>query len=407
MKEANRYSIIGILIAFIAVVFLSSTGFLKAALAGWNLNRLPRELRLGIEAGFIDYSECKSANLRKHISRGQFADMTITLLQNLGATENIDRKKISQIGIFNARPSYNSISRKQAIESMSRSCIFLANQNKINLPQDNATNYRDYRVPGKFSQPMSYMQKKYVIRGYPGNTMKAGRRLSIKEAVYFLYRLYEAVSSEMMAKKQAKEICFIDIPLNHPIMGKIRTLTKTGAFDLVSLRPAFDGNSNISIKELKEIISGIFNNFNHKVDKIRLTTIFADNERFVKRNELALSLEYLLSLADSSMTKPASRLSYLDVKTDSTEYEALTKLNRYGIQLGYNNGYFKGNQFVNWFETVSALAEVIEKIPGSHKVVTKTKNDRLAQQSDIKELIARIKAKKARIHKILNRPYKR
>jgi hypothetical protein len=407
MKEANRYSIFGVFIAFIAIVFLSGNGFLKAALASWNLHRLPRELRLGIEAGFIDYSECKSSVLKKNITRGQFADMTITLLQNLGATSNLDRKKIARLGIFNAHPVYNRITRKQAIESMSRCCIFLANQNKINLPRENATNYRDYRVPEKFTKPMNYMQKKYVIRGYPGNVMKASRRLSIKEAVYFIYRLYEAVSSEMMASRPAKEIRFIDIPLNHPVMAKIKTLTKAGAFDLVSLKPAFDGNSNISIKELKEIISGIFNNFNHEVDQIRLTTIFADNDRFVKRNELALCLEYLLTLADSSRARPGSDLSYIDVKSDSIEFEALTKLNNFGIQLGYNTGYFKGNQYVNWFETVSALEDVTAEIPGNHKVENNNSKDRLARQSDIQELIARIKAKKARIHKILNRPYKR
>ncbi len=404
MHKANKYSLSGIGIAFLAIALFCGNNFISAAIASFNLAGLPRELRLGIDAGLISQDQCNRQYLNRNSSRQAFADRLGILLEQVGLIEVSDRKSLEKAGIFSCAGS--TLSRKEAVESMARICLLLAGKEQIKLPEEKAVNYRDFRIAEKYSQAIAFLQKRFVVRGYPDGHLGASKKLSNRESVYFLYRLYETIAAEMMAKQPAAGIRFVDISLNHPVMNSIRTLTQAGAFNKLMLKPAFDGEAHILTRELSEMIEGILENNQQEIDQVRLKTILPGNASLT-RSQLAMALEYLLTGAE--LPEPKEKISYIDVKADSAEFAALTRLAAAEIRLGYQTNYFRGQEKVTWFEAVSAVATAIKS---SLKIAPASKNtqtEKLAQKEDIDALIALIKAKKARVRQILEykRPYQR
>ncbi|MDN5278528.1 MAG: hypothetical protein PWR01_2493 [Clostridiales bacterium] len=410
MKEANRYSILGIILALLTLGVFSSDNFLSRAIAGLNLAGLPRELRLGIDAGFIKATDCNSRYLNRRCSKGNFAQKVSLLLEHVGAMEDTSLKSLAQNGIFNAHHGYGSLRRKDALEALARLCTFLSSKNLIDLPNEAPVNYSDYKIAEKYAKEFNFMQKRFVVRGYPNGSVGANKRLSNREAVYFVYRLYEAVATEMMANNKQNGLRFVDISLSHPVMQSIKTLTNSGAFDKVMLRPAFDGDSNISQTELSQMLGGIFARAGIKVDEIRVHTIFAGapDSKQANRRQLAMILEYILASGNSKAQAKNIAEKYSDVSKDSIEYEALARLAAEDIFLGYPDGRFNAGESVTWFETVYAMAKVLANWSNGQQEKPYIEPDRLAQKSDIDSFIALIKAKRAKVRKILEqRPYRR
>lgn len=406
MTEANKYSILGIVVACLAIAVFSGSNFISAAIAGFNLAGLPRELRLGIDTGLISQSECTRQKLNRITSKGSFADRLSIMLEQVGMVELSERKGLESSGIFAAKPENARLSRKDAFAAMARICMHLGDKGLIKLPETKAVNYRDYKIPEKYQGAAAFLQKRFVVRGYPDGSLGAGKSLSNREAVYFIYRLYETIAADMMANQPATGIRFVDISLSHPVMNSIKLLTDAGAFNKILLKPAFDGESHITTSELSDMLEGIFAHSNQTVDQIRLKTILPANS-FVSRNQLALALEYLLG--SSSLSESKTEIVYRDVKSESPEYAALVKLAAADIRLGYQSNYFRGSERVTWFETVSALADTVKASEAISPAAAKVEPQRLAQKSDIDALIALIKAKKAKVRQILDnkKPYQR
>lgn len=398
MTEANRYSILGIIAAFLAIAVFSGSNFISAAIANFNLAGLPRELRLGIDAGLISTRECGQRNLNRRISRDDFAAKLSILVEQVGVTELAGKKELESSGIFSYQPQSARISRRQAFETMARICLYFDDKGLIKLPEEKAINYRDYVIPQKYMKAAAFLQKRFVVRGYPDRSLGAGKSLSNREAVYFLYRLYETVAADMMSRQPAEGIRFVDVSLSHPIMNSIKILTRAGAFNRIMLKPAFDGEAHMKTGELAEMLEGIFAGSQRQIDQVRLKTILPPNMS-LKRSQLALALEYLLGDSEE-ITDPATT-EYRDVKIDSPEYSALQRLSAIKVKLGYQTRYFKGSEKVTWFEAVSALAATLKASAANVRAIEPVEPDRLAQKSDIQNLIALIKAKKAKVRMIL------
>ncbi len=404
MNEANKYSLSGIGIAFLAIALFCGNNFISAAIAGFNLAGLPRELRLGIDSGLISTDQCNRQYLNRNSTRRAFADRLGILLEQVGMVEVSETRSLEKTGIFSCAGS--TLTRKEAVETMARICILLDGKKQIKLPEEKAVNYRDFRIPEKYASAIAFLQKRYVVRGYPDGHLGANKKLSNRESVYFLYRLYETIAAEMMARQSATGIRFVDISLNHPVMDSIRTLTQAGAFNKLILKPAFDGEAHILTNEFGEMLEGIFENSHREIDQVRLKAILPGSAALT-RSQLAIALEYLLSGTEISAT--TEKIAYQDVKADSAEYAALTRLAAARIRLGYQTNYFRGQERVTWFEAVSAVAAAIKSSLEIAPASTTSKPERLAQKADIDALIALIKAKKAKVRQILEykRPYQR
>ncbi len=403
MKEANRYYLYGVFLAFLCFGIFSSNGIFGNVFAGLAVSRLPRELRLGTEIGIVKYEKCFNGSLNHKIRRGDFGQQLVQVVNLLGVNQIETLKDLKKSGIFNSYPTQQTITRKTAIEAISRACLKLHDLHLVDLESGKPDNYRDYKVPEKYYAAMSYLQKRYVVRGYPNGSLGARKSLSGKEAVYFLFRFYEASSAELMVKNNSfSGIKFVDISLSHPIMNSIKDLTSAGAFDRVMLRPCFDGNSYISIKEATDLVEGILIRQHAKSDPIRLKTLFGDRKPFhgLERRELAMLIEYLLTISGSDKYDSSASSSYIDVSVGSSEAEALAVLAKHGITMGYPNGKFVGDENVTWFETVGIIHEALKSLNLTSPVAPKS---RLAQRSDIQSLTEILRLKKERIRRILSK----
>ncbi len=402
MKQANTYFLAGAILAALIITAVGGNRLLQSVFASNDLGRLPREIRLGCELGIIMPHQLKTAVLDRRITTADFADKLALVMMMLGANESENVRELAKTGIIKANPRSGSMSRANALETLAKATIFLAEKKLISFESEEANNYRDYRIADKYRKAVAWLQNKYVVRGYPDGSLGTSRNLTLREAVFFLHRFYEAASSEMMSRRPAEKLSFIDIPLNHPIMQPIENLTRAGTFDKLIMRPSFDGESFVSTSDLTEMLNGIFARAGKEIDEIRLKTIFADKSRdsFSCRRHLALALEYILdSFAQDRLN--AKKIEYHDITIEQPEFESLVKLAGCGLFLGYSDGRFAGNESVTWYETVRLFDEVLK-----YSSITTQENDkidRLAVKSDIESLKALLRAKKDKIHQILNK----
>ncbi len=397
MFKSNSFFYSGMLVAVLFLALFAGNSLFQAVFAGSSGN-LPRELRLGMELGLIGQEHLKSGRLNRSINHQQFAEKIATALDLLGY-ENADIKTLTGKGILADKNHKSPITRKEAIETLARACAALKAASLINYEASEPATYKDYRIAEKYRSEISYLQKKFVVRGFPDGSLGAGRRLTLKDAVFFIYRFYEAVAADLMGSRENQGISFVDIPLSHPIMAVIRNLTAAGAFDKIILRPSFDGDSFITVTDLNEIINGLFTRAGKETDLVRMRTILADQgSAFARRDQLALTLEYILdSFAKDKLN--AQKIEYLDVTFENPEYEALVKLAGCGLKLGYGDGRFAADDNVTWFEAASLLNEVIKFCAIVEE--PSVKKDRLAVKDDIENLKTLLKAKREKIRKIL------
>lgn len=397
MAKSNGYYYSGLIAAvFLVAVFAGNSIF--QTLWADSTGNLPREIRLGVDLGLLSPGQTSTSALNKNISRQNFAEKLSIALDLLGHPE-ANAKNLEKKGII-ASGKNTALTRSEALETLARACMSLKASDMIAFSDTAATNYRDYKISEKYRAAISYMQRKYIVRGYQDGTLGSKNRLTVRDAVFFIYRFYESVSADLMGARELEGISFIDLPLNHPIMNAIKNLTISGAFDKIILRPSFDGDSFISVTDISEIINGLFNRAGKEIDQIRLQTILAGSKTGspANRRQLALILEYILdSFARDRLN--ANKINYKDITIDNPEYESLIKLAGCGLTLGYGDGRFAAADRVTWFEAVSLLNAVIIYA----KVVDQPSNepDRLAEKSDIENLKTLLKAKREKIRTIL------
>lgn len=402
MKQPNSFFLMGVLTAAFAIAVFSGNSFLRSGFADDGRGLLPRELRLGNEIGIIQTEELNKTRLNRSISNHVFAEKIHIVLDLLGAQTADSPEELTKAGLLKKKKKLATVTRLEALETFARVSLHLQNKGMLVIPEAKAKNYRDYKVTEKYNAAVAYLQSKFVIRGYPDGTLGTQKRLNNREAIFFLYRFYEAVSSDMMSKRTAEGIRFIDIPLSHPLMEAIRNLTQAGAFDKIMLRPSFDGESLVSVNDLIEINSGICSKAGKEIDLIRVKTIFAESSPAgtAKRKHLALMMEYLLETFARERLN-AEKISYTDVTIDQPEYEALLKIAGCGVTMGNGNNIFAGNDSINWYETTKILNEILKYAELS--APEKNKPSRLAEKGDVENLKALIRAKREKIRQILNR----
>ncbi|HNX74318.1 MAG TPA: hypothetical protein PLM07_10140 [Candidatus Rifleibacterium sp.] len=398
MLKSNRCFLLGVITASFLLTIFAGNHLFQMVIAGDN-GSLPRELRLGAELGLIGQTQLTRARLNRSVSQLDFGEKLSMSLELLGF-EHTGIKNLISHGLLPARGLQNQMTRKDALETLARTCAALKDAGLINLADNDARNYSDYRIPEKYRHAVTYLQKKYVVRGFPDGSMGSSRKLSLREAVFFVYRFYEAVAADLMGSRENQGISFVDMPLSHPVMGAVKNLTAAGAFDKIILRPSFDGESFITVTDLTEILNGIFAKAGKESDQIRLKTIFADTNAssFGQRRQLALVLEYLLDTFAKDRLN-ASKINYKDVSIEQPEFESLVKLAGCGLTMGYGDGRFAGTESLTWFETVNLLDAVIKY--SAIVAEPPTRKNRLAVKSDIENLKTLLRAKREKIRQIL------
>ncbi|HNV70331.1 MAG TPA: hypothetical protein PKO06_11580, partial [Candidatus Ozemobacteraceae bacterium] len=249
MNERTRYFLAGTLAAGLTVSLLSDVNTLQAISNRVAYSHLTSELRMGIDIGLLDPADARGGNLDAPLSRREFGLLLKKTLQMLGSPAGSEVSDLSLYGVFDMKNTKGSISRKEVLESLCRSVIHLADYGFVTIKEAKAADFSDYSPMPKYATAFGYLRAENVVRGY-GAAFGVKRAVSRREAVTFLYRLYEKVAAARVRPSQDKKIAFIDISEDHPVMEQIRGLHEAGAFDAIDIQPSFDGDRTMKLKDL-------------------------------------------------------------------------------------------------------------------------------------------------------------
>ncbi|NLI78550.1 MAG: hypothetical protein GX442_19180 [Candidatus Riflebacteria bacterium] len=413
MKEGKHFFLLGCFLAILCGLVTVDPGFLEAVSRKVAQGILPRELRQTVDLGLYNPDHLRRDLLDAPVARAEFGRLLRGFLKMLGAPGGFDAASLAESGIFDPQPPRKALSRKQATEVACRAVIHLADLGLLTLESSRQTGFPDYAPPAKYQPAMAFLTGREVIRGYPDGSLHAARAITTREAIYLLFRLYEAVSAHLGESQGKGTLSFVDLPVDHPMIAKARRLQELGAFDRVKLRASFDGESAVPAADLAEMIAGILDKAGKNAEAASARAALTassqatrprqarSGSRLACRGDLALLMHPLASgLSGPIPTGPLSR-PYVDVPAGAPELPGLTALERYGIYLGYSDGRLAGLEPLSWFEAVGILHAYLERVGGPAS--PGMADEVAAQRADFEEFAALIKAKKDRIRGILDR----
>lgn len=411
MKRLNKSYLSGIIVAMLCVSLFSGNQFIASLTASNGIGQVPRELRLGIELGLISGREAKSPSfLRRNITVEDFAIKLSNVMSMLGHP-NASKKYLYDSRILNARRASANLSRKDAMEILSRVLIDFSLYFPLQQSPIMAKDYNDYKIPGKFANQIAYLQNRFIVTSYSNQLLGTNRSLSQREGISFIYRLYEAVSMDKIIANGCDSIVFIDLPEGHPVLEVVKNLATHGAFDSVMLPPSFDGEGYVNVRTVKAMITSILERkgFTYKDNRIDALLSSSNLDRFTTRTELALLLGYFLDTV--SRADLSAEIKYKDVNPNHPAYHALIKAEGHGIKLGYHNA-FRGNEHVSLTEVIMTLHRAVNSnfkakksrytaVAQEHVSVIEGDLHRAASREDFQNLIQLLEAKRDKIREIL------
>jgi hypothetical protein len=403
MKKKSIFFYVGLLAAvFSAASFFDISG-VEAVSRRIVLATLPAELRLAEEVGIISLDELGSGKLSRAMTRREFGLILQRALQMLGHPAGASQKAMASFGIFVPRPVGARVTRKQALEAICRVVTALEAQGLIATEGLKTGSFADYQPPAKYGQALGFLKTYQVVRGFGRDIFGTGRSLQKRDGIYLVFRLYEKVSSVLMSKNPPTTIAFVDLAKDHPAMKSITDLFKAGAFDLVPVRPSFDGNRWMDLNSLSALCQGILDK---SAIKCLLEFEAAPEEKAkpATRIQLARILEKMAGLGTVRESVTARKpVTYLDVPSDSPDCVVLEKLHQAGINLGYPGGHLFPDERVTWFEAVGTLYGLLKAVRFSEAAepTVEEVGNRLLLKKDIEDFANLIRAKRAKIRSIL------
>jgi hypothetical protein len=405
MKRQKAYYVGAALAFMLAAVFLNIQA-IEAVSKSLAMTSLPDELRMALDLGIIDRSDLGTRSLNSPIKHREFAVLLKNTLQLLGASAGSSMADLRESGILASVRGKQSISRRHALEAMCRMVMYLNDTNFLAMDPAASGNFSDYDPPEKYINALGYLKGAWIVRGYGNGVFGARRALSKKEAAFMVYRLYEHVSSTLMNKSKGEHISFIDLPTDHLAMKGIKTVAKAGAFDLIKMRPSFDGNRVIPVRDAGNLIKGLLKKAEipEADQKVNVVVNGRDLRSAVDRSLLAQLLEVLVKEGKARSDDYTDLAPYMDVPAGSAPALALEALGKRGIVMGYPGGLFRGGDRVSWFEAVGTLDAVARTLILGKNVPEETpeEDSHLATRDEFEQFIATLKAKRARVRNILS-----
>lgn len=401
MQQRTRNFIIGSLAAITLSASVTDLRVLEAISDNPAISHVSPELRLGVELGIIDASDLESSALAAPISRRSFAVLLKKVLQMVGAPTGSELSDLRTSGIFNPAPHRRSLSRKTALEALARSTQYLADNGFITLDENSTDSFTDYPVPEKYSQAISFLRAKGIIRGYPDGRFGSSRALTKREAVFMIYRFYEQIAASLMTKRDTQGLQFVDLPLDHPAMASLKAMEEAGAFDKIKFASSFDGYSPLRINEAMTIVESILLKHSCTSEASEVRTLLPDGTSLLPatRSDITILLGHLVKSFPAVSGINSQSYCYNDVEAGSKDAIALEALGNKGLFIGYPNGTFKGTELITRFEAAGIIGTVLTTL----RLVTPDSGEQLADKSDFESFAAMLKEKRARIHNILHR----
>lgn len=436
MKKYKLYYLTGALLAIFIAFYAIIPEFINAFTL-YNLATIPKELRISHDLGIIDLENTTSKSLRKPISILELSNILVKFLNLLGIPNMHNIKSLQEYKIIHHKKLNSEISRKSAVEMLCRLLMYLSDLGIVKIENTKHHKFADYSAPQKYLKEFSWLHEKEIVKGY-NNNFYPNKNLTKVEAIYLLYRLYENISLELATKQQSlkekdKEneinVQFIDLPIDHPIIPKIKLLYENKIFRYVQKSKTLDGESGILMFELFGLLKAFFEN-NFRFDEKQISLKDYSNfiaiknlQKYATRKDLLLSLSYFINKAninfDQNQITQTKQNFNLDSNYPENIIRSLTFIKNSNISLGYNTNNLALNELTNWFEIINILYSLSIHYGKSNEtknhisatIEPKTFNlssqkeefDRVVQKKDFEEFMANLKSAKLRINRILKR----
>ncbi|PKL42605.1 MAG: hypothetical protein CVV41_13735 [Candidatus Riflebacteria bacterium HGW-Riflebacteria-1] len=369
-----------------------------SALASAKVSLTP-EIVFSQQLGLFRELKPGSKALNASISESDFQSALGRVLLETGLLKSSDSDELEANGIIGPEQPKRTISRQNACETILRTVMFAWIQNSLPRPEEitSSASFKDWQPDAKYSPALDYAILAGLIQGGSDGRFRPDDNLKVKEALWLLKRLYDLVLANGGERRFSM---FSDVPQDHSMTRPLINLLNAGAFDLTNLGRKLNGNGNIRVRDLGLVLKGILARQEKSGHIAQIERIMQSSgaRRPATRQTLANMAAILAQATPHSETN--LHILYSDVAPGSSLARALEVLAKAGIRLGYNNNRFAGNEQVSRFEALGVINRIVSELePESPKVET----SRTATSADMEAFITRLRSKRERVHRILNR----
>ncbi|MGM0600395.1 MAG: hypothetical protein ACQETH_11350 [Candidatus Rifleibacteriota bacterium] len=388
MLLKNKFFIGGAMLSvFIASLFCRLPGIQASN------NQADKYIKFAQQKGLFDSTAYSRKTLKKPVSEMAFYRSLTQIMSDLGFLETYNLTEMREAGIISQSKIGRYIKRDKAFKTIFRALMFAANRTRIKIGNRDKKlqPFYDWVIPQKYLPAFGFAIEEGIITGTPDGRIMPDKKLSIFETLLLLHRIHESfIDTHKVKTKQPRPI--------RKVNKTFQTLKKAGAFDLTSQPQVMLKQESISIKQVSAMIHGILANYNKSayISELKYYTGgIGKSEKASRAN-----LTHLASILARALPHQKVGLYslYKDVKSGSRLARSLGFLSRANIRLGYDNNFLKGEEIIKPSEAFDLIREIIIK---SDKAALHF--NRVATQNDVNDFINRIKARKARIRKILAR----
>lgn len=393
-------------------------GFLAAAIAGTaafdplsiqasTKSVLSPEVAFSRQLGLFDQQEFSSRDLNRAISEVAFQKSLSRVLVETGVLNSYARSEMIDNGIIDSDGRKRTITRQQACETILRSIMHGWINNSLPRPEEVRPDarFKDWQPDTKYGPALDYALKTGIIQGSPDGSFRPDDSLKLKEALWLLKRLHDLIIANGNVQRFA---LFSDVPQDHYMTRPLINLRTAGAFDLTNLGRRLNGTGSISVRDLGLVIKGILVRNNKAQHINHIDHIIKQYGLARNANRAALARMVAVLAGSIPHYESDQQILYSDVTEGRGASDALKILARAGIRLGYNNNVFAGHETVSRFEALGVINRIISELETlspqePDKSALTTENSVSATNTDIEAFINRLRSKRERVRRILNR----
>lgn len=398
MLPGKREFLAGFMVAALA----GSVAFQPSAIKASAYSTSSPEIVFSRQIGLFDQYEFSRSELNRNISEVAFQNSLGKVLADTGFIAGFDRDELVRNGIISCWQPKAVITRQAACETILRTILHGWNTDRLPKPQDltSGRHFRDWRPEAKYGQALDYAMLTGVVLGGANGRFRPNDNLKLKEAMWFFKRLHDLISKDGILNKFA---LFTDVPQDHFMTLPLQNLNNAGAFDQTNLGRRLNGTGNIKLQDLGLIIKGILFRLDQSGHYQQIDEIIGryGQAHPTSRAQLAQVLAVLANAMPHFQSD--QKHLYSDVKADSEVAGSLQILAKAGIRLGYKNNLFAGNERVTRYEALGVINDLIDKIDMTAAKNAQSNQSLSATDTDIESLISRLRSKRDRVRRILNR----
>lgn len=405
MKSKQHYFATGLLAATFGVAGLFSISAIQAS-----NHRLEPEIRFARQIGIYDSTDYSNKMLNRPIAEAAFYRGLAGVLYELDIIETPSLDELISRGIMPAKVAAKAaISRKSATESIFRAISHGIDSGLILKSADAQTfqPFYDWIIEEKYMEGLGVSLEKGIIKGMPNGKFSPHANLKTGNSLILFKRIYDAFAKKPAFVPTTPTISEMKVVTESNSDEKqivadagltLERLQNAGAFSLLSGKLDLQNDKLIKLDQLQIMLQGILNQAQKPayISEIKYLTRNLKANAPVRRGTLAYLTSVLVRALPTQQVD--SQVLYADVKPGSGLARALKFLAKAGISLGYENNVLAGNEFITTNEAVGVLDKVIEN---AEQMQINT--GAAATRDDFKQFKALIEARKARIHRILNR----